>query len=300
MIADATPSTAISHASDAAVTPPTDDNAVTLPEPISATTPDDEETTILRREGLPPDAVILAPSVAATPMRQPDNTWALLVLAADVLDDTHLNRYGDVVLFVGSWLPDQPPAAGCEGDLVLVLTAPEGESPPQDRVDVDMLLAHDNRWMRVGEWQGMDPRWPWPVARTAAAMMGLHVEATETAGADLPPRGTTAGRSLQGWNGTGGLVDLLSADLIRVDEEFVWDRPGYGARHTAHIHSDGVLVLADGRAYANPSGALTALGGKNQNGWNTWRRTSDGRALGDLRAELRARHGLTTEPHRRR
>jgi hypothetical protein len=64
--------------------------------------------------------------------------------------------------------------------------------------------------MRVGEWQGMDPRWPWPVARTAAAMMGLHVEATETAGADLLPRRTTAGRSLQGWSGNGGLMDLLS------------------------------------------------------------------------------------------
>jgi hypothetical protein len=80
----------------------------------------------------------------------------------------------------------------------------------------------------------------------------------------------------------------------------MWERPGYGARHTARIHADGALVLADGRVYVNPSGALTALGGKNQNGWISWRRTSDGRSLGSLRAELRVRHGQTPELHRGR
>jgi hypothetical protein len=227
-------------------------------------------------------------------MRQPEKTWALLVLAADVLDDTDPNQNGEVALFAGAWLPDQPQAAVCEGDLVVVLTAPHSESPP-DEVDVEMLLAHGNRWIRVGEWEGMDPRWPWTVAMTAAAIMELHVETTEAA--PVPPR-AAAGRPLRGWSGNGGLVDLLATGLIRTDEEFIWDRPGHGARHTARIHSDGTLVLADGRAYVNPSGALTALGGKSQNGWKAWRRTSDGRALSDLRAELRARHGQTAEPRR--
>ncbi|MEV6712710.1 hypothetical protein AB0M48_11780 [Lentzea sp. NPDC051208] len=239
--------------------------------------------------------MILAPSVAPTPMRQPENTWALLVVAADVLDDTDPNREGEVALFAGCWLPDQPQAAVCEGDLVLVLTAPNDESPPDDEVDVEMLLAHGNRWMRVGEWEGMDPRWPWTVAMTAAAIMGLHVEATETA-SFMP--GATAGRPLRGWGGNGGLVDLLATGLIHTGEEFIWDRPGRGARHTARINSDGTLVLVDGRAYVNPSGALTALGGKHQNGWKAWKRTSDGRTLGDLRADLRARRGQTTEPRR--
>lgn len=36
---------------------------------------------MLRREGLPPDGVILAPSVTATPMRHLENAWAMLVLA---------------------------------------------------------------------------------------------------------------------------------------------------------------------------------------------------------------------------
>lgn len=130
--------------------------------------------------------------------------------------------------------------------------------------------------------------------------MGLHTEATETA---PPPLSTgalhPAGQFLHGWSGSGGIMDLLAAGLVRAGEEFTWDRPARGARHTARIHPDGTLVLADGRAYANPSGALTALGGNHQNGWKAWKRTTDGRAMGDLRAELRTRRGLTGAPRRR-
>ncbi len=235
--------------------------------------------------------MILAPSVAATPMRQPENTWAMLVLAADVLDDTDPDREGEVALFAGCWLPEQLQAAVSGGDLVLVLTAPDGESSPDDRVDVEMLLAHGDRWMRVGEWEGLDPRWPWAVAVTAAAIMALHVEAT---GIAPLPTGPTEGRSLGGFGGNGALADLLAAGLLYEGEEFIWDLPGRGARHTARIRSDGTLVLADGRAYANPSGALTALAGSfHGNGWVQWKRTSDGRSLAELRAELRTRRGLT-------
>jgi hypothetical protein len=71
----------------------------------------------------------------------------------------------------------------------------------------------------------------------------------------------------------------------------VWNRRNLGVRHTARIRVDGTLVLTDGRVYTNPSGATTALGGNHQNGWNAFRRVSDGRTLGDLRTELRARRG---------
>ncbi|WP_153278084.1 restriction system modified-DNA reader domain-containing protein [Saccharothrix syringae] len=267
-----------------------------MPEPVPVASHGDDEAGMLWREGLPSDAVILAPSVAVTPMRPPDNAWAMLVLAADVLDDTDPDREGEVALFAGCWLLEQPSAALREGDLVLLLTAPDDELFPDDRVDVEMLLAHHGRWLRVGEWGSLDRRWPWTVAVTAAAIMGLHTETTEP----VPPSADApVGRPLQGWGGNGGIVDLLAAGLVRVGEEFTWNRPGRGARHTARIHSDGTLVLADGRAYANPSGAAIALGGRNQNGWKAWKRTSDGHALGDLRARLRTSHGLTLEPRRR-
>ncbi|MFT7837746.1 hypothetical protein Q5530_16550 [Saccharothrix sp. BKS2] len=296
MTADTAAPTPPEPAPDATMTALNSDTGPTPLHSVPVAAHGDDEARMLWWEGLPPDVVILAPSVAATPMRHPEDTWAMLVLAADVLDDTDPDRNGEVALFAGCWLPEQPPAAGCDGDLVIVLTAPDGESPPDDLVDVEMLLSYHDRWLRVGEWEALDPRWPWTVAMTDAAIMGLHTEATEVVPTSTGP---TVDHPLQGWGGNGGLTDLLTARLLRAGEEFMWNRPGHGARHTARIHSDGTLVLADGRAYANPSGALIALGGKNQNGWKAWKRTSDGRALGDLRAELRIRRGLTLEPRRR-
>ncbi|GAA1291751.1 hypothetical protein [Saccharothrix xinjiangensis] len=296
MTASAAPSMPPEPVPDAVVLVSNNGATTDGPEPVPVAAHGDDEARMLWREGLPSDAVILAPSVAATPMRQPEDTWAMLMLAADVLDDTDPDREGEVVLFAGCWLSEQPSAALREGDLVLVLTTPDDGPFPDDRVDVEMLLAHHSRWLRVGEWENLDPRWPWTVAVTAAAIMGLHTEAT---GADPSPVDVPSGRPLQGWGGNGGIVDLLAAGLVRAGEEFTWNRPGRGARHTARIHSNGTLVLADGRAYANPSGAVVALGGRHQNGWKVWKRTSDGHALGDLRARLRTRRGLTLEPRRR-
>jgi hypothetical protein len=85
--------------------------------------------------------------------------------------------------------------------------------------------------------------------------------------------------------------DLLDAGLVKPGDELVWNRRNHGVRHTARIRIDGTLILADGRVYANPSGATTALGGNHQNGWSAFRRVSDGRTLGELRTELRARRG---------
>lgn len=42
---------------------------------------------MLCSEGHVLDGIILAPSIAATPMRHPENTWRMLVVAVDVLDD---------------------------------------------------------------------------------------------------------------------------------------------------------------------------------------------------------------------
>ncbi len=123
--------------------------------------------------------MILAPSVATTPMRLPESAWAMLVLAVNVIDDTDPDREGEVALFAGTWLSEQSPADLCGGDLVLVLTEPDDELPQADRVDVEMLFAYRNRWQRVGEWAALDARWPWTVALTTAAIMNLHTDAVE-------------------------------------------------------------------------------------------------------------------------
>lgn len=298
---DAIPPHQSAAAASNAALPPNDPSAQAgTPQP-------DEESDMLQREGLPPDAMILAPSVAATPMRHPEQVWAMLVLAVDVLDDTDPDREGEVALFAGCWLPDQPPARFCDGDLVLVLTEPDDEALEDDcddRVDVEMLLAHRDRWQRVGEWPALDARWPWTIAPTAAAIMSLHTEATEFAAAYHTSAASPLAQTLHGWGSNAGInvgiVDLLTAGLVQPGEEFIWDRPGRGARHTARVQSDGTLLLADGRIFINPSGAITALGGgRQQNGWKAWKRTADGRALGDLRAALRAQRGLSIDPRRR-
>lgn len=244
-------------------------------------------------EGLPPNTVILAPVFAPPPMRCPDDVWALLVTAVDIIGAADPDREGDVALFAGNWVPEQPPAdSPYDGDLVVRLTHPDDSTCPLPRdhaVDVEMLLAYQGRWQRVGQWRGLDDRWPSVVAPTAATVMGLHCDATEAAiWSETPSPSTTP--LLIKW-ARGGIAELLDAGLVTAGEELVWNRRYLGVRHTARIQSDGTLVLADGRVYANPCGATTALGGNHQNGWSAFRRVSDGRTLGDLRTELRARRG---------
>ncbi|WP_025355885.1 DUF4357 domain-containing protein [Kutzneria albida] len=132
--------------------------------------------------------------------------------------------------------------------------------------DVEMLLAHQGRWQRVGQWCGVHDRWPLIITPTAAAVMGLHCDLSEA---------------------VAGFEATLPLDSGAGDE-LGWNRRNLGVRHTARIRADGTVVLADGRVYATPSGAATALSGYPQNGW-TVLRTSDGRTLDETRTELRAR-----------
>jgi len=265
----------------------------------TGTTRSDDEMRLLRCQGLPLDTVILAPPLAPTPMRLPEDTWAMLVVAVDIFNLTDPGREDDIALFAGAWVVEQPSAELAEGDLVVVLTAPEGESPERDVVDVELLLAHQHHWRRVGFWASLDARWPWTIAPTIAAITELHTDAAEV---DTPPPGmaSPSPSGLRGYAGNGGIVDLLAAGLVRPGDEFCWDRPALGVCHTARVVPDGRLRLEDGRTYRNPSGATTALGGNHQNGWVAWKRTSDGVSLGDLRAILRRRLSLPTDVSRKK
>ncbi|WP_186382926.1 hypothetical protein, partial [Amycolatopsis rhizosphaerae] len=238
------------------------------------------QETIREWEGLPPGTMILVPEFDVPPMRCPADAWAMLVSAVDVITDADHERAGEVALFAGCWMVGKPPANNShDGDLVVRLTAPADPLASERLADVELLLAHQGRWQRVGLWQGLDDNWPRILAPTAAALMGLKGDATQVAGSP----GTT--------RAVCGVAELLGAGLVTEGEELIWERPLLGLRCTARVRSDGALVLTDGRAYASPSAAITALGSNRQNGWGAFRRMPDGRTLADLRNELRERRG---------
>lgn len=242
-------------------------------------------------QGLPPDAMILAPALAAiTPMRSPESVWAMLVLAVDIIGDNDPDRAGEVALFAGSWMSDRPPADLHDGDLVVRLARPVVPTyplPRDDAADIEMLLAYHDNWHRVGLWHGVDDRWPLTIAPAAAAMMSLHTDTAQT----LARNGrTTEPSPTMLRTNRHGICELLTAGLVTAGDEVVWNRRYDGVRHTARIRADGTLQLADGRTYTTPSGPTTALGGYPQNGWKSFR-VPDGRTLDEVRAELRARRG---------
>lgn len=282
-----TPETAPDRAVDGPRTEPAPEHTDT---PTGPSQPQDEAS-MREWQGLPPDAMILAPALAVTtPMRCPDGVWAMLVLAVDIIGDTDPDRVGEVALFAGTWMSDQPPADLHDGDLVVRLTRPAASTyplPRDDAADIEMLLAYHGNWHRVGLWHGVDDRWPWTVASTAAAMMSLH---TDTAEALAHNDRTTEPSPTMLRPNRHGICELLAAGLVKAGDEVVWSRRHHGVRHTSRIRDDGTLQLADGRTYTTPSGPTAALGGYPQNGWKVFR-VSDGRTLDEVRAELRARRG---------
>jgi hypothetical protein len=272
-----TPDTSDSHP-DPAVAARASTHRADHTDPSADTAHVDGEAALRQWEGLPPDTHILIPTFTA-PMRQPDNTWALLVQAVDYTKDDVGGE--ELELFAGSWLSDQPPSDLFDGDLVVRIT------PLNDTVvavDLEMLLAQHGRWHRVGAWLHLGSAWPALLAPTAATVM-QH----STAIAELSARHDAAAPSMSplARPDRGAVSSLLDTGLVKPGEEFLWERRNSGVRHIARVRADGAVVLADGRVFATPAGAATTLSGFSHNGWGVFRRVSDGRSLGALRADLR-------------
>ena len=250
----------------------------------------DGEVIVREREGLPADAIVLVPVFAPPPMRCPDDVWAMLVVAADMAHNSDPDHAGELALFAGSWISQQPSADLHDGDLVIHLAPPPTSRCPADEhtTDIEMLLARNGMWQRVGHWCSVDDRWPHLVAPVAVAVMTTH---NDDDGDTYQSEHTPVPDFLPPIRRRRGLAALLEAGLVKPGDDFVWDRPSHGVRHTVRVRADGVLVLADGRTFASPSGALTALGARNQSGWGSLRRASDGRYLSELRNEFNSRRG---------
>jgi hypothetical protein len=146
--------------------------------------PVDNEDALREREGLPPDAVLLAvgfpfdePFPITVPMRMPEGVWAMDIAVADVCVTG--DRAGLMELFAGCWARDhERPAQASLGDVVPRLSPPRGGegsvvAPKQPgRVDVALWVAHRGQWVLVGSWPSQDSGWPL-VAPTVAAVMWL-------------------------------------------------------------------------------------------------------------------------------
>ena len=259
------------------------DNSCTAEDtPNVDTAQPDGEAALREWEGLPANTSVLVPT-CTTSARQPEAAWALLVQAVDIVGDVEHGQ--EVELFAGSWLADQPPADLFDGDLVVRITPQYNTCAT---AGLDMLLARHGRWNRVGAWQHHGTTWPVTLAPAAATIMELTTDIIEVSARH--DAATPATSPLGGSEG-GALRALLDAGLVKPGEGFLWERRNASVRHVVRVRPDGALVLADGRAFATPTGAATALCGYPQNGWGVFWRLSDGRSLSDLRTTLRTQRG---------
>lgn len=124
------------------------------------------------------EVMVLAASdpIPAPPMRIPDGQWALLISEIEFC-----GRPGDgevLEWLEGCWVDESHRDDRFhDGDVVVRLSEPDGSrGPVASTVEVDMLLAYQGTWQRVGLWPTLGSDWPTIVVYTANAVMGLHTD----------------------------------------------------------------------------------------------------------------------------
>lgn len=233
------------------------------------------------REALPAETVVIVADGHSAAPRLPADVWGLQVIAADTAIDG-----GQLALFAALPLAAQPDACVHDGDVVVRLR--HGATAPADSptfTDVDVLIAREDQWALAGTWTGMDAEWPQRIAATVTRLM-----VCDTSPVIKSPAPAAANCRF------GALRELVAAGKLRDGEKLVCARPGTGVRYEAHV-IDGGLQLPDGRWFARPSGALTALGYRHQNGWHYWCRARDGVPLSEIRQAPPPRSPYRREPH---
>jgi hypothetical protein len=231
----------------------------------------------------------------APPMHAPENMWGLYIATNNGAD--HDGVVPEPIL-TGHWSPQMPPT---DGDLVVRLTSPSRDqcanpaattdqnvgAHVDSQVDIELLLAFEDRWERVGVWRRRGHDWPHEVMSTVRATARLY----DALVADDPDRSSGAAASLhnpfQDW--PSGLFPLLTDGVLLPGDELVWERRRKRVRHIATVRADGWLELPDGTVHATPRRAVVALGAPTD-GWASWRRVSDNRSLADLRTDYRSHH----------
>ncbi|WP_143467074.1 hypothetical protein [Lentzea kentuckyensis] len=233
------------------------------------------------RESLPANAVVIIVDGHPVAQQPPSDVWGLRVIAADTAVES-----GRLALFAVVPLSAQPDPRVCDGDVVVRLhTDAVTSTDVSTSMNVGVWLAQGGSWALVGTWTGLGAGWPDLVAPTVIRLMQCDTSPVD----ELPTRTSLNGRF-------GALRDMVSAGLLHDGEKLLCARPGSGVRYDAHV-IDGGIQLPDGRWYARPSGALTALGYRHQNGWTSWYRARDGVPLSEIRlTPPRARHRQQGKP----
>lgn len=144
------------------------------------------------REGLDPDAVILAPPFPVTPvLRMPPHAWALEVDDVDLFaapGDPDVAP--EVAVFVGHWGRNPDPTGAHPTGVVVRLKPTSGDTDPLRhhdadpdealaggrRVDVTALRVVQGVWRQVGRWPAAGADWPRVVAPTIATVLDDQAE----------------------------------------------------------------------------------------------------------------------------
>ncbi|SFO04631.1 hypothetical protein [Amycolatopsis rubida] len=230
----------------------------------AATPPPPTAHGVRRRQALPHDAaLIVAEGKTAPLLRLPCDAWGLLVVAVDIVCAT-----GETDLFAGQLLETEPDARRHDGDVVVQLIP--AATAQENLVDARILVARDGAWECAETRRGPDVGWPSLIAPLVAEIMNREAVADPAAA----PERTV-----------GALHPLVSAGHLRDGEALRCRRPANGLVHEARV-ADGGIRFDDGRWFAQPSGALTALGYLHQNGWEYWFRARDGARLSSLRTAV--------------
>jgi hypothetical protein len=224
-------------------------------------------TAVREREALPANAVVIVADGHTVAPQLPSVMWGLQVIAADTAIEG-----GQLVLFAVLPLAAQPDPHAHDGDVVVRLhTDAIAHTDSRAFVDVGVWLAQGGQWLLVETWTGMDAGWPHRIAPAVTRLMRCDASPL----VESPTQAVPNGRF-------GALREMVSAGLLHDGEKLLCVRPGTGVRYEAHV-LDGGIQLPDGRWFARPSGALTALGYRHQNGWHYWCRARDGVLLGEIR-----------------
>lgn len=157
----------------------TDNGGTDTDDPTDAPLPSASTDSAPIRDGAVPDSdpVLLAAShpTPAPPIRTPDGVWALLITEIDFRGRP---GHGEILDWLaGRWVTESHREDRFhEGDVVVRLSEPDGcdDEPVASTVDVEMLLAYEGQWQRVGLWPAQGTDWPDIVVYTANAVMGLH------------------------------------------------------------------------------------------------------------------------------